>query len=148
MKAQHFILKLHFARALFGVWWLPSGTSGKEPTCQWRRRKMRVWSPGQEDLLEDGMANHSSILAWRIPWTEEPGGLQSIQSQSQTLLKQLSTHTHTHAHTHTGEKFKDHFEYKKIRRRTISKLNSVVAFKHQHKLTDMKSCPMEMGDQS
>ena len=32
----------------------------------------------QEDLLEKGMASHSSILAWRIPWTEEPGGLQSM----------------------------------------------------------------------
>ena len=36
--------------------------------------------PGQEDLLEEGMATHSSILAWRIPWTEEPGGLQSMGS--------------------------------------------------------------------
>ena len=38
------------------------------------------------------MTTHSSTLAWRIPWTEEPGGLQSIGSQSQTLLKQLSMH--------------------------------------------------------
>ena len=38
------------------------------------------------------MATHSSILAWRIPWTEEPGGLQSTALQSQTLLKRLSTH--------------------------------------------------------
>ena len=37
-----------------------------------------VWSLGWEDLLEEGMAAHSSILAWRIPWTEEPGGLQSL----------------------------------------------------------------------
>ena len=36
---------------------------------------------GQEDPLEKGMATHSSILAWRIPWTEEPGGLQSMGSQ-------------------------------------------------------------------
>ena len=35
---------------------------------------------GQEDLLEKEMATHSSILAWRIPWTEEPGGLQSMES--------------------------------------------------------------------
>ena len=40
-----------------------------------------VQSLGQEDPLEEGMATHSSILAWRIPWTEEPGGLQSIGSQ-------------------------------------------------------------------
>ena len=38
---------------------------------------MRVPSLGQEDPLEEGMATHSSVLAWRIPWTEEPGGLQS-----------------------------------------------------------------------
>ena len=43
--------------------------------------EMRVQSLGREDPLEEGMATHSSILAWRIPWTEEPGGLQSIRSQ-------------------------------------------------------------------
>ena len=37
--------------------------------------------PGQEDPLEEGMGTYSSILAWRIPWTEEPGGLQSIRPQ-------------------------------------------------------------------
>ena len=40
-------------------------------------RETQVWSLGWEDPLEDGMATHSSILAWRIPWTEETGGLQS-----------------------------------------------------------------------
>ena len=40
-----------------------------------------VWSLGGEDSLEIGMATHSSILVWRIPWTEEPGGLQSMGSQ-------------------------------------------------------------------
>ena len=40
---------------------------------------MRVRSLGREDPLEEGMATHSSILAWRIPWIEEPGGLQSIR---------------------------------------------------------------------
>ena len=48
---------------------------------------MWVRSLGQEDPLEEGMATHSSILAWRIPWTEEPGGSQSIGSQSRTRLK-------------------------------------------------------------
>ena len=42
---------------------------------------MWVRSLGQEDFLEEGMATHSSILAWRIAWTEAPGGLQSIGSQ-------------------------------------------------------------------
>ena len=43
--------------------------------------KTSVQSLGQEDPLEKGMATHSSILAWRTPWTEEPGGLQSMGSQ-------------------------------------------------------------------
>ena len=45
------------------------------------RHDTQVQSLGREDLLEDGIATHSSILAWRIPWTEETGGLQSIGSQ-------------------------------------------------------------------
>ena len=44
-------------------------------------QETQVQSLGQEDSLEEGMATHSSILAWRIPWTEEPGGLQSMGSQ-------------------------------------------------------------------
>ena len=40
-----------------------------------------VWSLGWKDPLEEGMTTHSGILAWRIPWTEEPGGLQSMGSQ-------------------------------------------------------------------
>ena len=45
-----------------------------------------VQSLGWEDPLKKGKATHSSILAWRIPWTEKPGGLQSMRSQSQTQL--------------------------------------------------------------
>ena len=50
-----------------------------------------VQSLGQEDPLEEGMATHSCILAWRIPWTEEPGGLWSIESQR---VGHVSTLTH------------------------------------------------------
>ena len=42
-------------------------------------QETQVRSMGQKEPLEKGMATHSSILAWRIPWTEEPGGLQSLQ---------------------------------------------------------------------
>ena len=52
---------------------------------------MSLQSLGGEDPLEEGMATHSSILAWRIPWTEESGGLQSTGSQSQRQLQRLST---------------------------------------------------------
>ena len=67
-----------------------------------KTEEMQIWSLGQENPLEKemGMATHSSILAWRIPWTEEPGGLQSVGSQrvrydlatkQQQLLKRLFT---------------------------------------------------------
>ena len=79
---------------------------GASQVVQWWRihlsmqetQEMQVWSLGQEDPLQKEMATHSSILAWKIPWTEEPGGLQSMGSQSQTWL---SDWTHTHTHTHT-----------------------------------------------
>ena len=58
------------------------GVSSKEPACQCRRSK-ETWvrSLGWEDPLEKEMSTHSSILAWEIPWTEEPGRLQCAGSQ-------------------------------------------------------------------
>ena len=52
-----------------------------------------IRSLGQEDLLKKGMATHSSILTWRIPWTEEPGGLQSVESQGIGHICRLWGHT-------------------------------------------------------
>ena len=52
---------------------------------------MEVVSLGWEDPLQEGMTTHSSILAWRIPWTEEPGGLPPMGSQSWTRLKRFNT---------------------------------------------------------
>ena len=54
--------------------------------------EIQVQSPGQEDPLEKEMATHSSIPAWRIPQTEEPGGLQSMGSQSRTQLSNSHFH--------------------------------------------------------
>ena len=55
-------------------------------------QEMQVLSLGQEDPLEEGMATHSSILAWRmpwiLPWTEEPGGLQSMGSQESDTINE------------------------------------------------------------
>ena len=53
---------------------------------------MQVQSLDQEDPLEKEMTTHSSILAWRIPWTEEPGGLQSMGSKESDRPKRLSMH--------------------------------------------------------
>ena len=56
----------------------PGGASGKESTCQSRRHKNRAQSLGGEDPLEGEMATHSGILAQKILWTEELGGIQSM----------------------------------------------------------------------
>ena len=53
-------------------------------------QETQVRSLGWEDPLEKEMATHSSVLAWRIPWTEEPGGLQSIGSQESNMAEPLS----------------------------------------------------------
>ena len=64
---------------------------------------MQVRSLGQEDPLEEGMAAYSSILVWRIPWTEEPRGLQFMGLESDTTEHNLrvdgSLPAHTHSHT-------------------------------------------------
>ena len=63
-------------------------------------QEMQIQSLDQEDPLEKKTATHSSILAWRIPGTEESGRLQSLGSQR--VGHDLATkHTHTHTHTHT-----------------------------------------------
>ena len=62
----------------------PGGANGKRIRLQCRRFETKFQSLGQEDSLEEKMAAHSSTLAWRIPWIEEPHELQSMESQSQT----------------------------------------------------------------
>ena len=59
----------------------PDGSEGKESVCNAGDTGDAGSIPGLGDPLEEEMAPHSSILAWRIPWTEEPGGLQSMGSQ-------------------------------------------------------------------
>ena len=54
-------------------------------------QEMWIQTPGQGDPLEEGTGTHTGILAWKFPWTKEPGRLHFIGSQSQTRLKRLST---------------------------------------------------------
>ena len=61
-------------------WSFPGGTA-EESSCQCRRLRRLVQSLGQEDPLEKEMATHSIVLAWKLPWTEEPDRLQSMGSQ-------------------------------------------------------------------
>ena len=71
---------------------LPSSSDGKESTCN--AGDLRL-TPCQEYPLEKKMATHSSILAWEIPWTEEPGGLQFIGSQRVRYDWATNTHRET-----------------------------------------------------
>ena len=75
---------MHAWAILSGVdWWtgFPGGSVVKNLPAVQELQEMWVQSLGREDALEEGMATHSNIFAWRIPWTEDAGGLQSIGSQ-------------------------------------------------------------------
>ena len=75
-----FLLKLGWVFLWFGWVIVPDGSSGKESAMQ-EMQEMWVWSLGREDPLEEGMATHSNILAWRIPQTKEAGSLLSLEVQ-------------------------------------------------------------------
>ena len=77
----------------------PGGSDGKESTCKAGDSARQVQTLSQEDPLEKEMATHSSVLPWRIPWTEGPGRLQS------RVLQRLR---HDQRLTHTGAKKKIH----------------------------------------
>jgi len=68
----------------------PGGSNGKESACNAGDLGS---NPGSEGPLEKGMVTHSSILAWRIPWTEKPGGLQSMGLQRVRVMTQRPTLT-------------------------------------------------------
>ena len=68
-----------------------SGTSGKEPACQHRTYETWVQSLGQEEPLEQEVETYSGILAWKIPWTEKPGG-QSMGLKEQDTPECTYTH--------------------------------------------------------
>ena len=85
MKSKFYYSELFSLNYVFTTFQVgfPGGASGKESSCQFRRHKRGQFDPWiGKDPLEKGTATHSSNLAWRIPWTEEPGGLESIELQS------------------------------------------------------------------
>ena len=64
----------------------PGGASGKESACRSRRHKRHEFDPWVRKIpLEEGMAIYFRVLAWKIPWTEEPGRLQSMELQTVRL---------------------------------------------------------------
>ena len=80
-------------------WQVIQGLRGQDSFLRPRETEKYGLAVGEVGL-EKEMATHSSTLAWRIPWTEESGGLQSMGSQSRPRLGDSHTHTHTHTHTH------------------------------------------------
>ena len=90
------------------------------------KQKTQVRSLGWEDPLEEGMATHSSILAWRIPWTEEPGRLQSIGSQR--VDHDWSDLACTHAYLLLNWFYKARERSKEKNGETVNKTNKI-AFK-------------------
>ena len=70
-----------FWKQVGSLWASLSGSVGKNPPAMQEPQEIRVRSLGWEDPLEEEMATHSSALAWRTPRTEEPGGLQSTETQ-------------------------------------------------------------------
>ena len=81
--------------------WLPCSSAVKTLPAVQEPQKMGVWPPGWEESLEEEMAIHSTVLAWRIPWIKETGGLIHRVTKSQTQLKWLSTHTYIHTYIDT-----------------------------------------------
>ena len=94
-----------------------SNATGKDLPAMQELHETWVWSLGQEDTLEEDMATPSSILAWRIPWTKEPGGLQSMGSQrvSQDGSDLARTHQcvyiNTYTHIYTCACMLNHLSY-------------------------------------
>ena len=76
---DHVTPKTHFLNTISGY---PGGSAVKESSCNaGDAQEIQIRFLGQEDSLEKEMATHSSMPAWKIPWTEEPSGRQSIGSQ-------------------------------------------------------------------
>ena len=101
----HYIIQLF----LVYFWWFliyllgfPSGSAVKKLPAMQELQETQGWSLGQEDPLEEEMATHSSILVWRIPWTEEPARLQSTGSQRDTTEAAKHEHNTPSSKNQTG----------------------------------------------
>ena len=91
--------RLSSSSSIGEAWGFPRGSAVMNLLAMQETKEMQFRSLGQEDPLEEGMATHSSILAGKIPWTEEPGRIQFMWSQSQ---RRLSTHAGLPEHMFAG----------------------------------------------
>ena len=103
-----------------------------------QRPGLMVWYPGQQDPLEKGMATYSHVLAWKIPWTEESGGIQSMGSQG--VEHSWETNTSTFSRQHTPPKsimFRFYNSSKQdkittVKKKTKTKQNKSPSSGHKH----------------
>ena len=97
-----------------------------------------VRSLGQKDLLEKEVATHSRILAWRIPWIEEPGGLSpwGLKEFDMAECTHVDTHTHTHTHTYTHTALLYSRNYHNIVKQLYSNKISLKKIEYIHKFFD------------
>ena len=106
-------------------------------------QETQIWSLGQEDPLEEKTATHSSILAWKIPWTEEPSRLQSksLQREESDVTEQL---THTHPKQKEA-KWDKKYDYLEVMRRWMGTL--MYGFCPIHSILNTKCEPSILGIQ-
>ena len=106
---QGLLPKCHLKDSNSGIYWVPPLACGTSLVAQTVKHPPTMWetwvqSLGWDDLLEKEMATHSSILAWKIPWMEEPGRLQSMGLQRgghNWATSQMSVLQYVHIHTHS-----------------------------------------------
>ena len=79
---MNIFVSLNISESAHVLWGFPGGSVVKNPPAKQEMQKTQVQSLGREDPLKEEMATHSSTPAWKIPWTEEPGGPQSRELQS------------------------------------------------------------------
>ena len=103
-----------------------------------------VLSLGREDSLQKGMATASSTFAWRIPWTEKPGGLQSMGSQR--VGHDWGINTHTHTHTHVIRHLSKPTECTPPRMNLNVNYRLCLVTMHQCKFIDFNECTALVGD--
>ena len=92
-RSSLWILYMLDLRSIWEILGFSGDSVVKNLPAMQKMQEMWVQSLGWEDPLEEGMTTHSSILAWRIPWTEDPGGLQSLELQ-RVRLTEVTRHMH------------------------------------------------------
>ena len=106
----------------------------------------QVQSLSWEDPLEKGMAIHSSILAWRIPWTEEPDKLQFMGSERVRQDWAANTHTHTHTHTWISCFIYLSFLFLIYKMQSLDQLSSKFPFRFYNTIIAQKDREDERGE--